>query len=65
MVEVADDGCGIQPGHHLGLGLTSMRERATEIGGTLSVTATPTGGTTVRVQLPSSQQDLTQSQGTP
>lgn len=64
MVEVTDDGCGIQPGHHMGLGLTSMRERAAEIGGTLTVTAAPTGGTTVRVQLPSSQQDHTQSPGT-
>lgn len=50
---VADDGSGIQattrPGH---FGLTGMGERAVRIGGKLQVTANPSGGTTVRVEVP-------------
>jgi len=34
------------------VGSASMRERAGELGGTLDVTTTPGGGTTVRARLP-------------
>ncbi len=50
-VEVADDGSGI--GNPTpGVGLSSMRERADELGGTCSVAAADGGGTMVRAELP-------------
>ena len=39
--EVRDDGGGLAAGRRLGVGLSSMRERAEELGGTCSVTSTP------------------------
>ena len=53
-VEVSDDGVGMpdQETSHSGVGLTSMRERATELGGNLAVEALPGGGTRVRARLP-------------
>ncbi len=52
LLEVADDGCGLPSDHHAGVGLTSMRERATELGGSFALAARPGGGTLLRVQLP-------------
>jgi signal transduction histidine kinase len=58
LVEVKDDGCGIEAellasgnldGHW---GLTGMRERARLLGATLSVTSQPAQGTVVRLRLP-------------
>jgi len=49
---VEDDGCGIDDGQPPGVGLTSMAERAAEIGGDLAVTARPGGGTVARAFLP-------------
>ena len=54
-VEISDDGIGFDagedfPGH---LGLRSMRERVTRLGGTLKVQSRPGSGTTVRATLPS------------
>ncbi len=56
-LEVHDDGRGIpDPQAHsavrAGVGLTSMRERATELGGSLVVEPLPEGGTRVRARLP-------------
>jgi signal transduction histidine kinase len=53
VLSVADDGCGFDPGAVRGkrLGLTSMHERATELGGTLDV-ASSESGTTVRLEVP-------------
>ena len=53
-IAVIDDGDGLlSPGDASGLGLYSMRERATELGGTCVVSASPHGrGTEVRVELP-------------
>ncbi len=51
-VEVCDDGRGLDADAHPGVGLSSMRERAEELGGTLTVEAAPSGGTCVRAQLP-------------
>jgi len=51
-VEVADDGGGISPLHRAGVGLTSMRERAEELGGTCTLLPRPGGGTVVSAQLP-------------
>ncbi len=51
-IEVVDDGLGLSPDCPEGVGLTCMRERATELGGTFSVEAAPGGGTRVCVELP-------------
>jgi signal transduction histidine kinase len=56
-VEVRDDGVGMpepRADHtgHAGVGLTSMRERATELGGSLLVGPLPEGGTRVLATLP-------------
>ena len=57
-VEVTDDGRGL-PGDELvpGVGLSSMRERAAEMGGTCTVEDGPAGGTTVLARLPLPEED--------
>jgi two-component system NarL family sensor kinase len=50
LVEVCDDGAGREPWPP-GVGLSAMRERATELGGTLTAGPGPSGGT-VRAYLP-------------
>ncbi|WP_435742321.1 sensor histidine kinase [Nocardioides sp. SYSU DS0663] len=52
VVEVVDDGVGLPPRPRAGVGTTSMRERAAEVGGRLDQLPTPGGGTTVRATLP-------------
>jgi signal transduction histidine kinase len=52
VVEVRDDGRGLPFDVAPGVGLHSMRERATELGGSCEVTASPGGGTLVRAELP-------------
>ncbi len=55
-IEVADDGIGFDPtdpelrSHHLGL--TSMEERARELGGRLTLAASPGNGTVVSLEVP-------------
>lgn len=52
-VEVLDDGGGLQPSAGRGgLGLSSMRARAAELGGALSLTQAANGGTLVRLSIP-------------
>jgi signal transduction histidine kinase len=56
-LEIRDDGIGIAEQQanstvHAGVGLTSMRERASELGGSLLVETLPEGGTLVRARLP-------------
>jgi len=46
-VRVADDGVG-----GAGSGPTSVRDRVASVGGTLSVTSPPGGGTRVEVEIP-------------
>jgi signal transduction histidine kinase len=53
-LEVSDDGVGFDakgefPGH---LGLRSMRERASRLGGTLKVESSAGGGTRIRARIP-------------
>jgi signal transduction histidine kinase len=50
-IEVADDGRGIGPDALPGVGLTAMRERTDELGGTLTINSGPTG-TVILAQLP-------------
>jgi signal transduction histidine kinase len=54
-LEVADDGDGMPEDRNAGVGMSSMRERAEELGGTLSVEALPQGGTRVLARLPLSE----------
>jgi signal transduction histidine kinase len=51
-LSVHDDGHGLKPDRMPGVGLRSMRERAAEVGGTLSVRSPPEGGTVVAASLP-------------
>jgi signal transduction histidine kinase len=54
-VEVSDDGVGFEPeqpglrARHLGL--TSMEERARELGGTIEIRSAPGAGTRVRLEV--------------
>ena len=58
-VRVVDHGCGrVQA--RAGVGSLSMRERAEELGGTVEVTQTPGGGTTVSARLPTPHQQAPQ-----
>jgi signal transduction histidine kinase len=50
-VEVADDGCGVPP-DITPSGLTNLSERAAQLGGAMSVTDAPTGGTVVHWSVP-------------
>jgi signal transduction histidine kinase len=54
ILEIDDDGSGFDPAaRHPGhFGLESMRGRAAEIGGILTITSTPGHGTVVRVEVP-------------
>jgi signal transduction histidine kinase len=49
---VTDDGVGLSPMRHAGVGLVSMRERAEELGGSCLVEPAPGGGTRVVAELP-------------
>ncbi len=51
-LEIGDDGRGISGKARAGVGLSSMRERAEELGGTCAVETQPEQGTRVLVQLP-------------
>jgi two-component system sensor histidine kinase UhpB len=52
-LQVRDDGCGFDPStSHAGLGIPGMRERATLLGGTITIRSAPGQGTTVEVILP-------------
>jgi len=52
VVEVRDDGQGLPPGVRSGVGLTSMHERAEELGGTCLMETRAEGGTRVYARLP-------------
>ncbi|HYO75853.1 MAG TPA: GAF domain-containing sensor histidine kinase [Thermoanaerobaculia bacterium] len=61
---IADDGHGFnaaarQRGQFPQFGLSTMRERAESIGGTLEIDSTPGGGTTVRFTLPLHDTEIT------
>jgi signal transduction histidine kinase len=54
-LEITDDGVGMPKDRNAGVGMSSMRERAEELGGTLTVKTLPEGGTRVLSRLPLSQ----------
>lgn len=51
-LEITDDGVGLPVNPRAGVGLTSMRERAAELGGRCSAESLHTGGTRVLARLP-------------
>jgi two-component system NarL family sensor kinase len=51
-IEICDDGEGIAPAARAGVGLSSMRERAAELGGTVMISPGKRGGTRVLARLP-------------
>ena len=58
---VTDDGRGLPDDYALGVGLTSMRERAAELGGKLTVANRPTGGVRVIATLPYALSEVTEA----
>ena len=49
---VADNGIGLPKSHRDGFGLRGMRARVAQVGGTVAVSPTANGGTTVTVEVP-------------
>ncbi len=69
-LEITDDGAGLTVDHRSGVGLSSMRERAAELGGTCMIEPAPLGGTRVLACLPLPKSELegkhaAQTQNTP
>jgi signal transduction histidine kinase len=56
-LEIQDDGRGLSPERGQGVGLSSMRERAEELGGSCVFEPVATGGTSVRAELPGVRED--------
>ncbi|MBN1582765.1 MAG: response regulator [Anaerolineae bacterium] len=53
-IEIEDNGCGFDPGSTInmgGIGLSTMKERAERLGGTLTIRSAPGEGTTIHVKL--------------
>ena len=51
-LEICDNGVGLVGERHVGVGINSMYERATELGGTCVVEPMYSGGTCVYARLP-------------
>lgn len=52
LLEVTDNGRGLDPAVTRSSGLTNMRRRADRLGGTFEITARPVGGTRLRWRIP-------------
>jgi signal transduction histidine kinase len=52
IVTIRDDGVGLPPDGRAGVGLTSMRERTAELGGSCQITSVPGQGACIHAQLP-------------
>lgn len=66
VLEIGDDGCGFVPGEteattRSGAGLGGMQERATMVGGELTIDSAPGAGTTVTLRLPHGRRDQWQA----
>ncbi len=55
-VEVRDDGVGLPEGWRSGVGIASMRERVTELGGDLVIEPVVPHGTRINARLPAREQ---------
>jgi signal transduction histidine kinase len=55
-LEITDDGSGLPDDMRFGVGITSMRERTSELGGTFKIESIPGGGTRVHVWMPISEE---------
>lgn len=62
-LEVTDDGCGMPGSVRSGVGLTSMRERAEELGGICVAEVLPQGGTGITAHLPLSSEYIAAAGG--
>jgi signal transduction histidine kinase len=51
-LDISDDGQGIPAGHRIGVGLHTMHERASELGGSCTITRGTSGGTTIQARFP-------------
>jgi len=51
-VEIEDDGVGLPASYRAGIGIASMRERATELGGSCTIEQRQPQGTLVRAIFP-------------
>jgi signal transduction histidine kinase len=56
-LEITDDGVGLPADRRAGVGLSSMRERAAELGGTCLIEPAPSGGVRVLARLPLPKRD--------
>ena len=54
-MNVTDDGAGLPEGWRAGVGVTSMRERVTELGGELAIEPIPPHGTSITARLPAQE----------
>ena len=52
IIEVRDNGRGLEEDRHSGVGLQAMKERSTELNGQYSIESLPEGGTRVQARLP-------------
>lgn len=53
LLRIADDGVGFEPNRAAsGLGLASMRQRVSSVGGSIDITSSPMAGTRVEVRIP-------------
>jgi signal transduction histidine kinase len=57
-LEIRDDGVGLPPDRRAGVGLTSMRERTAELGGTYQIESLPGEGTCIHARLPLHQEGV-------
>jgi two-component system, NarL family, sensor kinase len=55
-VDVDDDGVGLPEGWRAGVGITSMRERVTELGGELAIEPGVPHGTRITARMPAQEQ---------
>jgi signal transduction histidine kinase len=56
MAEIEDNGIGRAAGTHAGVGMTAMRERAAELGGSCVIEDATPQGTLVRASIPLASQ---------
>ena len=63
-IDIIDNGIGIPANNKEGVGLSSMRERAEELNGTLTITSNQPQGTHLSVSIPLVSESSIQSEGT-